>query len=377
VTGPIAGLNTTWFALIGLLWTGYFLLEGFDFGVGILTPFVSADDIDRRLCLNSIGPFWDGNEVWLIVAGGAMFAAFPTWYATMFSGFYLALFLILAALILRGVAFEFRAKQDRANWHRTWDLALFFGSLVPALLWGVAFTDLLRGLAIGPGQRYIGGFSGLVHPIALLGGLVSLTVFCLHGAVFLALKTTGELRQRARHAAMVLAGPTVVALAGLGAWVAGSLAGTTRPEALPGAVPVALVALAIACLVAAATMVARSRDGIAFVVTAVAIFALSGAVFAGLFPRVMVSTLGAGDSLTIWNAASAHETLLVMTVVAAIFTPFVLAYQAWSYWVFHQRLVRPPGTRDDIAPHGTSPPGGFAPDQTRAPNTLASGQRPG
>jgi len=146
VTGQVAGLNTAWFSLIGLLWTGYFVLEGFDFGVGILAPFVSGDDVDRRLCLNSIGPFWDGNEVWLIVAGGAMFAAFPTWYATMFSGFYLALFLILVALIVRGVAFEFRAKQDAASWRRTWDVAMFVGSLVPALLWGVAFTDLVRGV---------------------------------------------------------------------------------------------------------------------------------------------------------------------------------------------------------------------------------------
>lgn len=374
--GPVAGLDTAWFALIGLLWTGFFVLEGFDFGVGILTPFVSGDDVDRRLCLNSIGPFWDGNEVWLIVAGGAMFAAFPTWYATMFSGFYLALFLILAALILRGVAFEFRAKQDSASWRRTWDAALFVGSLIPALLWGVAFTDLLRGLAIGPGPHYNGGFGGLVHPIALLGGVVSLTVFCLHGAVFLALKTTGELRRRARRAAMLLIAPTVAAVAGLGAWVAESVAGTSRPGSLPGAVPVALVVLAVVCLGATALTVARGRDGTAFVVTALAIFALSGAVFAGLFPRVMVSTLGAADSLTIWNAASAHETLLVMTVVAAIFTPFVLAYQAWSYWVFRQRLVRPPGARGDMAPPGGPSPGGPLPEQV-APSALAPEQQPG
>jgi len=376
VIGPVAGLDTAWFALIGLLWTGYFVLEGFDFGVGILAPFVSGDDVDRRLCLNSIGPFWDGNEVWLIVAGGATFAAFPTWYATMFSGFYLALFLILAALIVRGVAFEFRAKQDRASWRRTWDAALFVGSLIPAVLWGVAFTDLLRGLAIGPGPHYIGGFGGLVHPIALLGGVVSLTVFCLHGAVFLALKTTGELRRRARRAAMFLAAPTVAAVAGLGAWVAESVAGTSHPGSLPGVVPVALVVLAIVCLGAAALLVARGRDGTAFAVSTLAVLALSGAVFAGLFPRVMVSTLGASHSLTIWNAASAHETLLVMTVVAAIFTPFVLAYQAWSYWVFHQRLVRPPGTRDDMAPPGGPAPGGSRPDHVAA-NASAAGQQRG
>jgi cytochrome d ubiquinol oxidase subunit II len=376
VTGQVAGLNTAWFSLIGLLWTGYFVLEGFDFGVGILAPFVSGDDVDRRLCLNSIGPFWDGNEVWLIVAGGAMFAAFPTWYATMFSGFYLALFLILVALIVRGVAFEFRAKQDAASWRRTWDVAMFVGSLVPALLWGVAFTDLVRGLAIGPGPRYIGGFGGLIHPIALLGGVASLTVFCLHGAVFLALKTTGELRRRARRAAMLLVAPTVAAVAGLGAWVAEAVAGTSRPDALPGAVPVSLVVLAVVCLGVTALMVVRGRDRTAFAATAVVIFALSGAAFAGLFPRVMVSRFGAADSLTIWNAASAHETLLVMTVVAAIFTPFVLAYQAWSYWVFRQRLVRPPGSRDDMTPPGGPLPGGPLPEEV-APSASAAGRQPG
>jgi len=342
--GPVASLNTAWFALIGLLWTGYFVLEGFDFGVGILAPFLSADDIDRRMCLNAIGPFWDGNEVWLIVVGGATFAAFPTWYATMFSAFYLPLFVLLAALILRGAAFEFRAKQSGASWHRTWDMAHFLGSLVPAVLWGVAFTDLLRGLEIGSGANYLGGFFGLLPPVALLGGVASLALFSLHGAVFLALKTTGDLRRRARRAALVLAFPTVVLLAGVGVWIAGSVSGMAHPAALPAEVPVGLLLLAIVGLLSAAWLIARVREGLAFLATAISILALSGATFSALFPRVMVSTMAATDSLTLWNAASAHYTLLVMTIVAAIFTPFVLAYQAWSYWVFRQRLIRPPVT---------------------------------
>ncbi len=356
MTGPVASLNTAWFALIGVLWTGYFVLEGFDFGVGILSPLLAADDVDRRITLNAIGPFWDGNEVWLIVAGGATFAAFPTWYATMFSGFYLALFLILVALILRGAAFEYRARREALSWRRTWGAAHAVGSLVPALLWGVAFTDLVRGLDITRGPHYLGGFAGLIHPIALVGGVASLLVFSLHGAVFLSLKTTGELRRRARRAAALLAVPALVVVAGLGAWVGVAIAGSPRPGTLPGAVPAALVVVALLALGGGGLLIARGREGLAFGTTAGAIVALSAAAFAALFPRVMVSSVTARDSLTVWNAASAHETLLVMTVVAAIFTPFVLAYQAWTYWVFRQRLTRPPATRGATA--GPAGPGG-------------------
>ncbi|HVX21665.1 MAG TPA: cytochrome d ubiquinol oxidase subunit II [Acidimicrobiales bacterium] len=336
---PVASLNTAWFALIGLLWAGYFVLEGFDFGVGVLTPLVARDDVERRLCINAIGPVWDGNEVWLIVAGGATFAAFPTWYATMFSGFYLALFLVLAALIVRGVSFEFRGKERAPAWRATWDRALFVGSLVPAFLWGVAFTDLVHGLPITAGA-YTGGLLGLVHPIALLGGVASLALFTLHGAVFLSAKTTGELSARAGRVARRLAWPVAALVAGLVAWVAAT-APAGSSAALSGAVPIALGAVAVAAVAVGGTVAGRGRDLPAFATTAVGILALSAAAFCALFPRVMVSSVP-GRSLTVWNAASGHETLLVMTVVAAIFTPLVLAYQGWSYWVFRQRLVRPP-----------------------------------
>jgi len=342
VTGPVVSLNTVWFALIGLLWAGYFLLEGFDFGVGILSPVLSADDVDRRVTLNTIGPFWDGNEVWLIVAGGATFAAFPTWYATMFSSFYLPLFVILFALILRGVAFEFRSKGAGRSWRRSWGAAHLFGSAAPAVLWGVAFTDLVRGLAIGPGAAYRAGLGGLVSPVALLGGLTTLVLFSLHGAVFLSLKTTGDLRRRARRAAAWLAAPALACVAGIAVAVGVAVAGTSRPDGLPGVVPVAFAGAAVGSVAAAGLLVIRGREGWAFAATAVSVLTLTGAAFSALFPRVMVSTRGAADSLTIWNAASAHETLLVMTVVAAIFTPVVLAYQGWTYWVFRQRLTRPP-----------------------------------
>ena len=206
---PFSDLNTTWFALIGLLWTGYFFLEGFDFGVAVVTPFIIKDETDRRLCLNAVGPVWDGNEVWLLVAGGAMFAAFPLWYARLFSGFYLALFLVLVALIFRGVSFEFRGHDDRASWRRTWDVANFVGSLIPAVVWGVAFTDLVHGVPLSPGGHYYGGLPGLLHPIALVGGLASLAVFVFHGSLFLSLKTSGDVaRVRAGAAATSVSPPS-------------------------------------------------------------------------------------------------------------------------------------------------------------------------
>jgi cytochrome d ubiquinol oxidase subunit II len=339
---PVASLNTSWFALIGLLWAGYFVLEGFDFGVGILTPLLARDDLDRRVCINTIGPTWDANEVWVIVAGGATFAAFPTWYATMFSAFYLPLLVILVALIVRGISFEFRGKGRGPAWPRAFDRTLFWGSLLPAILWGVAFTDLLHGLDIASGPRYLGGFAGLLQPVALLGGLVSLTLFCLHGAIFLSAKTTGELSGRAHRAVLVLAGPAVLGVAGLAAWLSLSRPAVTS-TALSGAVPLGLVALSVALIGAGGLFSVRRHDGSAFLCTALAILSLAAALFSALFPNVMVSSVG-GQSLTLWSAASAHETLFVMTIVAAIFTPFVLGYQTWSYWVFRQRISRPPQT---------------------------------
>jgi len=349
--GSVESLNTVWFALIGLLWTGYFVLEGFDFGVGMLARFLGRDDIERRVAMNAIGPTWDGNEVWLLVAGGATFAAFPTWYASVFSGFYLALFLILAALIVRGVTFEFRSKRPSRRWRETWDWGLAVGSLIPAILWGVAFVDLLHGVSLDASGEVTGGFGGLLAPVALLGGLASLALFLTHGATFLALKTTGDLSDRARRAAMRFGVPAALLVAGTALWLAAD--GRSNPGGLPAAVPALFVAFAVALLLASVGFVRRSAYGRAFALTGSAIVALSGAVFSALFPRVVTSS-GPGPSLTIWSAASAHETLLVMTIVAAIFTPFVLAYQGWTYWVFRQRLTRPPSTPEDLAPRSPS-----------------------
>jgi len=338
VNGPVASLNTAWFALLGVLWTGYFVLEGFDFGVGVLSVAISRDDIDRRLCRNAIGPIWDGNEVWLIVAAGATFAAFPVWYAAMFSGFYIALFIVLAALIVRGVSFEFRGKRDSARWRAGWDTALVAGSLIPAFAWGLLFTDLLHGLRLSHAGLYLGNFWGLFTPVAVVGGLASLAMFLAHGATFLALKTAGPLAARARRVAMWLSVPAGALVAGTAAWLAAG--GSHGPGDLSAAVPIALAAVCGMAFVTSGVVLPARRDGWAFGMSALGIVAAVAALWTALFPRVMVSS-GPGPSLTLWSAASANLTLVVMTIVAAIFVPLVLLYQGWSFWVFRQRLTRP------------------------------------
>jgi cytochrome d ubiquinol oxidase subunit II len=339
-------LNSLWFLLIAVLWMGYFFLEGFDFGVGILLPFVGRDDLDRRVAIRTIGPLWDGNEVWLLVAGGATFAAFPEWYATLFSGFYLPLFLILVALILRGVAFEYRAKDRRPQWRAWWDRAIFFGSAVPALLWGVAFANIVRGVAIDASFEYRGGFWSLLNPYALLGGLTTLLLFTLHGATFLRLKAAGPVAERAHRYATLLALPTVLAAGGFLAWTLVDAAGGNRGTFPLGAL-IAVAAVAATSALAAAALLRAERDGWAFAATGVAILTAVLVLFMDLYPRVMPSSTAEANSLDIYNAASTPTTLRVMTVVALIFVPVVLAYQAWSYWVFRKRV-----TREQLSPTG-------------------------
>jgi cytochrome d ubiquinol oxidase subunit II len=332
-------LNTLWFVLISVLFIGYFFLEGFDFGVGILLPFLGKDDTDRRIIINTIGPFWDGNEVWLITAGGAMFAAFPHWYATMFSGFYVALFLMLVALIVRGVAFEFRSKDKNPTWRTVWDWMIFVGSLVPALLWGIAFGNLIRGVPIDANMEYVGTFWTLLNPYALAGGLAALSAFTLHGAVFLSLKTNGEIMERAHAAATRLWLPTVVLVF---LFVTAGYFFTEmfmRLGVNPGVVPIA----AGAALLSASWFIRRRYHGWAFVMTGLTIVCSAATIVIGLYPRVMVSSLNPDWSLTIYNASSSHYTLTVMSIVAAIFVPIVLLYQGWSYWVFRERIGREQG----------------------------------
>ncbi len=327
-------LNTLWFVLITVLFIGYFILEGFDYGVGILLPFLGKNDSERRQIINTIGPFWDGNEVWLITAGGAIFAAFPHWYATMFSGFYLALGLMLAALIFRGVAFEFRSKDRHPRWRNVWDWAIMIGSFVPALLWGVALGNLLRGVPIDQNMIYVGGFFNLLNPYALLGGLTTLAIFTLQGAIFLALKTEGDMVNRAVAATKKI-GPVATIL--IFAFVVAGYFFTdafTRLGINPGIVPIT----AGGALLAAGWFIHHDRPGWAFVMNCLTIALSTITIFMTLYPRVMVSSLDEAWSLTIYNASSSQYTLTVMSIIALIFVPIVLAYQGWSYWVFRQRI---------------------------------------
>ena len=324
-------LTDVWFGIIAVLWIGYFFLEGFDFGVGILLPVLAHDETDRRVVINTIGPVWDGNEVWLLVAGGATFAAFPEWYATLFSGFYLALLLILLALIARGVAFEYRGKVDSARWRAGWDQAIFWGSALPALLWGVAFANIVHGVPLDKNHEFTGSLLTLLNPYGLLGGLVTLGLFTLHGAHYLALKTEGDIRTRAGELAGRIAPFVVVLGAVFLVWTQVS-GGRPLSWALTVATAVALVAAAVANR--------AGREGWAFTLTGVTLALTVVTLFATLYPDVMPSSTDPANSLNTTNAASTHYTLMVMTWVAAVMTPFVVLYQSWTYWVFRQRVSR-------------------------------------
>ena len=323
-------LQTLWFVLIAVLWTGYLVLEGFDFGVGILLHAVGHSEAERGQAIRSIGPVWDGNEVWLLVAGGATFAAFPEWYATLFSGFYLALTLILVALIVRVMAIEYRNKHEDTQWKRRWDAAIVASSAVPAVLWGVAFANIVGGSPLDAHGAYAGNFFDLLRPYTLLGGVTTLLLFCLHGAHFLALRTEGPVRERANTLATRLWLPTIVVVAAFAFWTLAD-AETVHPLAVAGTMVAALA------LVGVAAMHRSGREGWAFGLTAVAIAGAVVLLFATLYPNVMVSS-GSGPDLTIAAAASTHNTLTVMTVVAVVMTPIVLVYQSWTYWVFRARI---------------------------------------
>ncbi|MEV5548077.1 cytochrome d ubiquinol oxidase subunit II [Streptomyces sp. NPDC052309] len=322
-------LHDVWFVLIAVLWTGYFFLEGFDFGVGVLTKLLARNRAEKRVLINTIGPVWDGNEVWLLTAGGATFAAFPEWYATLFSGFYLPLLVILLCLIVRGVAFEYRAKRPEEHWQRNWETAIFWTSLIPAFLWGVAFGNIVRGVKIDQDLEYVGTVWDLLNPYALLGGLVTLTLFTFHGTVFTALKTVGEIRGRARTLALRLGLVTAVLALVFLVW--------TQADKGDGKSLVALV-VAVAALVVGLMANQAGREGWAFALSGVTIVAAVAMLFLTLFPNVMPSTLDADWSLTVTNASSSAYTLKIMTWLAAIAMPVVLLYQGWTYWVFRKRI---------------------------------------
>jgi cytochrome bd ubiquinol oxidase subunit II len=335
-------MTTFWFIVVAFMWTGFMVLEGFDFGVGMLHGVVGKDEVGRRVAIATIGPVWDGNEVWLIVAGASMFAAFPGWYATLFSGLYLALVLLLVALILRGVTFEFREKRDSARWQRGWGAALLFGSALSPLLIGVALSDLLGGLPIDADQEYVGTFWDLLTPYSIVGGLTFVLMCLLHGATFLALKTEGDLRARAVKVARRVGVVTALAVVAYVVW--------THVLAGKGVLLSFVDLIAILAVLAALWLVREGRDGWAFAATSVTIVAVVVTLFAGLYPRVLVSTLDSSYDLTVTNTSSAPYALKVMTVVVVILLPAVLVYQGWTYHVFRKRVSR----NDVTGAHGTA-----------------------
>ncbi len=336
-------LDTLWSVIIAIFWVGFFVLEGFDFGVGVLHKLVGRSDTERRVAINTIGPFWDGNEVWLIVAGAATFAAFPGWYATMFSALYLALLLVLAALMARGVAFEYQGKSDNPRWRGTWSWCTTIGSALIPLLLGVGLGDLLVGLPINSDHNFTGNFFNLLTPYGLWTGLTLLGLCLLHGATFLKLKTTDQVRERARQVATPLGLAATLLVIGQVIWTISITTGSDVPD------PVQALAI-IAVIFAAVFAISDHNDGWAFIASAFAIAATVGSIFIHLYPNVMISSTNTAYNLTVSNTASGSYALKVMTVVAVIFFPIVLAYQGWSFHVFRARVKAPHSTDQPPSP---------------------------
>jgi cytochrome bd ubiquinol oxidase subunit II len=329
-------LQVFWFCLIAVLWSGYFLLEGFDFGVGMLLPFLPRDERERGQMFQTIGPVWDGNEVWLVIAGGATFAAFPAWYGAMFSGLYLALLLVLFFLIIRVVSFEWREKSDSPRWRRAWLWANAVGSFGASLIWGIGLSNLLFGLPLDSSGDFSGTFWDLFSGYTVVGGASVVLLFAFHGSTYLTLRTTGDLCRRAAATARRLSVVAALALAGFLSWTVAVAVDHNDKSVFP---PILPAVLAIAAIALAVVFVVARRSGWAFGMTALATVLWVATLFTSLYPRVMVSNPNFGNSLTVDGAASAHYTLEVMTVVAAIFVPLVLLYQGWTYHVFRARVT--------------------------------------
>ncbi len=341
-------LHTIWFVIVAIFWVGFFVLEGFDFGVGVLHTIVGKTDTERRVALNTIGPWWDGNEVWLVVAGAGMFAAFPAWYATMFSALYLAVLIVLAALMARGVSLEYKRKSEDQRWRTTWTWCTTLGSLLIPLLLGIGLGDLLNGLPINSSHEFTGNFFDLLTGYGLWTGVTVLALCLLHGATFLKLRTTDVLRERARAAARPLGWAAIALVVGWVVW--------TRKVAGGADVPQPVEVLAVIAAVFAARLATTDHDGWAFTASAVAIASTVGSIFIDLYPNVMVSSTNAAYNLTVNNSASGHYALTVMTVVAVIFFPLVLLYQGWSFHVFRARVRTPAAPADGPPAVGAAAP---------------------
>lgn len=328
-------LSELWFVLVGVLFVGFVFLEGFDFGVGMSTKFLAKNDLEKRVLINTIGPFWDANEVWLITAGGAMFAAFPHWYATLFSGYYLPFVILLLALIARGVAFEFRGKVESKQWTQTWDWSIFLGSILPPFLLGVLFSSLIKGLPIDKDMNMYAGFFDIVNVYTVVGGLAFVLLSYLHGLMFITLKTTGSLRERARQMALkmyIATGAVIVLFVVLTAFY-------TEAFTEKGAILIPVYGLAVVLYLLLFPLLRNKKEGFSFTVTGLIMILVTSSFFIALFPNVMISSIDIANNMTVYNAASGDYSLKFMTIVAAIMVPIVLGYTIWSYYVFRKRVT--------------------------------------
>ncbi len=328
-------LSELWFVLVGILFVGFVFLEGFDFGVGMSTRFLAKNEVEKRVLINTIGPFWDANEVWLITAGGAMFAAFPHWYATLFSGYYLPFVILLLALIARGVAFEFRGKVDSQKWTKTWDWSILLGSLLPPFLLGVLFSSLIKGLPIDENMNMYAGFLDIVNTYTVVGGIAFVLLSFLHGLMFISLKTTGSLRERARKLAQKIyltTGVVIVLFVALTAVYTDAFMNR-------GAILIPMYIIAIVLYLLLFPLLKKRREGLSFTATGLIMIIVTASFFVALFPNVMISSIDIVNNMTVYNASSGNYSLKFMTIVAAIMVPIVLAYTIWSYYIFRKRVT--------------------------------------
>lgn len=328
-------LSEFWFILIGVLFVGFMFLEGFDFGVGMSTKFLAKSDIEKRVLINSIGPFWDANEVWLITAGGAMFAAFPHWYATLFSGYYIPFVVLLLALIARGVSFEFRGKLESSKWKKTWDLSIFWGSLLPPFLFGVLFTSLIKGVPIDAEMNMVAGFFDIVNLYTVVGGIAVVLLSYMHGLMFIQLKTDGDVRERANQQAKkiywALGGVIVLFVALTGFY--------TTALVDRGNILIPIYALAVILYIGLYALLNNKKEGLSFTATGLIIILVTASFFIALFPNVMISSTDIANNITVYQAASGDYSLKLMTIVAVTMVPIILAYTIWSYYVFRKRVT--------------------------------------
>lgn len=330
-------LPNIWFILITVLFTGFFILEGYDFGVGVLSQILGRNDLEKRVYFNTIGPFWDANEVWLLTGGGAMFAAFPIWYGKLFSGYYIAFVLMLVALILRGVSFEFRGKLgDNRAWIKACDWAMFIGSVLPPILWGVAVANFMTGARLSENKSLVDGFLGLLSPFTVLGGIMMLLLMLVHGAQFLVLKTEGDLRAGAQRVSSLLFPLAAVVTLIFAVWAL-LITDIFTNNYYIGLV---LALVAVVFFVISFFLNKKGQDLKAFLATSATLGFLTISVFVGMFPRAIINSEDVTKSLFIYDAASGEYTLKLMTIVACFMLPFVLGYQVWSYYVFRKRLKK-------------------------------------